>query len=85
VYRQEREKVSKYKACQVRGTLTPEVKQPFLGSCNTHDRYKQPEVTERPEYVLPYSMLMVPHSLKMPLRTTNQLHLGPKQAKKHTE
>ena len=48
VYRAEREKVQKYKACQVRGTLTPEVKQPFVGGSSTHDRFKKPDVTERP-------------------------------------
>ena len=82
---QERARVKVYQKQQVRGTLTREEKLPFKGNTAASTYFAKPKEENRPQKVVPFSMLIVPHKLKMPMKTTAQLEFDAKNPQGHTQ
>jgi hypothetical protein len=61
------------------------VKQPFTGGSVSKSQFSKPEQIERPDYCLPYNMLVVPHGMKQPSQTTHSTEFYAKRATKHTQ
>lgn len=81
----EKGRVDLYGKQQVRGTLTREEKLPFRGTTAAATEFAKPKVGARPGKIYPFNMLIVPHKLKMPMRTTAQLEFDAKHRQGHTD
>ncbi len=55
---------------QVKGQLS-KVNLPFYGQSSAKAHFKQPVGAVRPVKIMPYDMMVVPHNMKMDLKTVS--------------